>query len=62
MKQGFYNYKFVLSDGNSIDEKTIQVSFFQAENNYKVIVYFKPIGGLFYRAVGMGESNFSPDR
>ena len=62
MKQGFYNYKFVLSDGSSIDEIAIQGSFFQTENNYKVIVYFKPMGGLYYRAVGMGESNFSPDR
>ena len=62
MKQGFYNYKFVLSDGFKVDQNKIQGSFFQTENNYKVIVYFKPMGGLFYRAVGMGEGNFNPNR
>ncbi|MAD96202.1 MAG: DUF5103 domain-containing protein [Flavobacteriaceae bacterium] len=62
MKQGFYNYKYVLVDYNKVDENAIHGSHFQTENNYKVIAYYKPMGGLFYRAIGMGEGFFNPDR
>lgn len=56
LKQGFYNYDFVTLDGN-IEKHTISGSFFETENNYKAIVYFKPMGSMFYEVVGLGSAN-----
>lgn len=58
LKQGFYNYKYVLVDrkGN-IDEGAIGGNFYQTENNYKVLVYFRDLGSRFDRLVGMGEAS-----
>lgn len=57
-KQGFYNYKYVLvnRDG-SIDDETISGNFWQTENDYTVLVYYRDIGARFDRIIGMGTSN-----
>ncbi len=58
LKQGFYNYKFVTvdSDGN-LDEGAISGNFWQTENNYKVLVYYRDLGARFDRLIGFGETN-----
>lgn len=63
LKQGFYNYSFATKDkeGN-INLNEINGSFFQTENEYKVLVYYKAIGALYDRVVGIGMSTFSADR
>ena len=57
-KQGFYNYKFVLvnRDG-TIDEGAISGNFWQTENEYTVLVYFRALGARFDRIIGMGKAN-----
>ena len=59
-KQGFYNYKYVLvnRDG-SIDEGAICGNFWQTENDYTVLVYYRAPGSRYDRIVGMGKSNSS---
>ena len=63
MKQGFYNYTFATVDefGN-VDTNEINGSFFQTENQYTVIVYFKPFGSLYDRVIGMGSVSFNQNR
>lgn len=63
MKQGFYNYTFATVDefGN-VDTNEINGSFFQTENQYTVIVYFKPFGSLYDRVIGMGSLSFNQNR
>ncbi|WP_353779846.1 type IX secretion system plug protein domain-containing protein [Winogradskyella sp. 3972H.M.0a.05] len=58
LKQGFYNYKYVIvdADGN-IDEGAISGNYWQTENNYKVLVYYRDIGARFDRLIGFGEGN-----
>ncbi len=58
LKQGFYNYKYVIVDkkGN-IDENTISGSFWQTENNYKVLVYYRDLGARYDRLIGFGETS-----
>ena len=58
LKQGFYNYKYVTvdSDGN-LNEGDISGDFWQTENNYKVLVYYRDLGGRFDRLIGFGETN-----
>jgi len=63
LKQGFYNYSYVTVDKNNfIDKNEIMGSFFETENEYKVLVYFKAFGALYDRVVGVGMSNFSQNR
>ena len=57
-KQGFYNYKFVLvnRDG-TIDEGAISGNFWQTENEYTVLVYFRDLGARYDRIIGVGKAN-----
>lgn len=59
-KQGFYNYSYAtLSKDNTIDLNEIDGSFFQTENEYTVIVYYKPFGGIYDRVIGVGNGFFN---
>lgn len=58
LKQGFYNYKFVTVDSKGvIDEGAISGNFWQTENNYKVLVYYRDLSARFDRLIGLGEAN-----
>lgn len=58
LKQGFYNYKYVLVDEQGvINEGAISGNFYQTENNYKVIVYYRDLGARYDRIVGIGEGS-----
>ncbi|MCC1483239.1 type IX secretion system plug protein [Winogradskyella immobilis] len=58
LKQGFYNYKYVAVDANgNLDEGAISGNFWQTENNYKVLVYYRDLGARFDRLIGFGETN-----
>ncbi len=63
LKQGFYNYRFVTKDENKkIDFTIIDGSYYQTENNYTVLVYFKPFGGLYDRVIGVGNGFFNQNK
>lgn len=57
LKQGFYNYDFVVYDNQKIDKKTISGSYFETENNYEALVYFQPTNSIYYEVVGYGIGN-----
>lgn len=59
LKQGFYNYKFVAVDKqtNKLDEGFISGNFWQTENNYKVLVYYRDLGARYDRLIGYGEAS-----
>ena len=58
LKQGFYNYKYVIIDSDGkIDEGAISGNFYQTENNYKVLVYYKDLGARYDKIIGFGEAN-----
>ncbi|MDO4228844.1 MAG: DUF5103 domain-containing protein [Capnocytophaga sp.] len=54
LKQGFYNYKFATKDKNNVDFNEISGNFQQTENNYIVLVYYRPPGGLYDQVIGLG--------
>ena len=60
LKQGFYNYKYVVvnRDG-TIDYGAISGNFWQTENDYTVLVYFRDLGARYDRIIGMGKTNSS---
>ena len=63
LKQGFYNYTFVTTDENgTLDTRLIRGSFFETENEYNAIVYYRPVGGFYDRVIGIGTATFNLDR
>ena len=58
LKQGFYNYKYVLVDAyGHLNEGAISGNFYQTENNYKVLVYYRDLGARYDRLIGLGEGS-----
>jgi hypothetical protein len=59
LKQGFYNYKYVTVDQQTgeLDEGAISGNFWETENNYKVLVYYRDLGFRFDRLIGYGEAS-----
>lgn len=57
-KQGFYNYKYVIVDRDgSIDEGAVSGDFWQTENDYTVVVYYRNLGERYDRIIGVGYAN-----
>ena len=59
LKQGFYNYKYVVIDNatGKLDEGAISGNFWQTENDYKVIVYYRNLGARYDRIVEYGNAS-----
>jgi len=58
LKQGFYNYKYVVVDAQGLlNEGIISGNFYQTENNYKVLVYYRDLGARYDRLIGLGEGS-----
>lgn len=59
LKQGFYNYKYVAVDRETkeLDEGIISGNFWETENNYKVLVYYRDLGARYDRLIGFGEAS-----
>ena len=57
-KQGFYNYKYVMvnRDG-SVEQGPISGNFWETENQYTVLVYYRAPGSRFDRLMGEGSAN-----
>ncbi|MCK5443551.1 MAG: DUF5103 domain-containing protein [Maribacter sp.] len=58
LKQGFYNYKYVIqrADGQ-IDLNTISGNFHFTENSYLILVYYRNFGELYDSIIGVGSTN-----
>ena len=54
LKQGFYNYQYVIQTENGLDRHGIGGNFAQTENRYLVLVYYRNFGDLNDRLVGVG--------
>ena len=48
-KQGYYNYRYITADGQIPPSEG---NFYQTENCYQVLVYYKEVGGRTWRLVG----------
>jgi len=57
LKQGFYNYKYILKSGNELLLNGISGNFYQTENNYTVLVYFSEFGSRYDKLIGIGQAN-----
>jgi hypothetical protein len=63
LKQGFYNYTYVTQDiSGNVSQEDIRGNFSKTENEYTVVVYYKPMGGLYDRVIGVGNVTFEGER
>jgi hypothetical protein len=60
IKQGFYNYSYVLvNQGLKPDEIIYEGSYMQTENRYDILVYFRPVGARYDQVVGYKEIDYN---
>lgn len=56
LKQGYYNYQYVVKKGMSEGKTTVipsEGSFGRAENDYLILVYYRPVGQRYDRLIGL---------
>lgn len=59
IKQGFTNYQYVIAnkDGKIDSEQAIDGNYYQTENNYSILVYYRENGQRYDRIIGKGDAN-----
>ena len=58
LKQGFYNYQYTTKDNNNqLSNTDINGTFYQTENDYFVIVYYRKFGSRYDSVIGFGTGN-----
>tara|TARA_B110000438_G_C15814564_1_gene651339 strand:+ start:436 stop:1692 length:1257 start_codon:yes stop_codon:yes gene_type:complete len=57
IKQGFYNYKYYANTVSGWKPNLVSGNFFQTENSYKILVYYKAPGEIFDELIGIGETD-----
>ncbi len=57
LKQGFYNYYFVVAkNGEILEQNPISGDFWQTENEYDVLIYYREPGGRYDKIIGVGNA------
>ncbi len=58
LKQGFYNYKYVIKRENGqVELNTVSGNFHFAENQYLALVYYRDFGDVYDSIIGIGTGN-----
>ena len=59
IKQGFTNYQYIVADKNGkVDgEHAIDGNFYQTENDYTILVYYRENNDRYDRVIGIGTAN-----
>ncbi len=59
LKQGVYNYQYVVwEDGNEqIDDSILEGDYYETENNYIILIYFRPFNARYDQLVGFDILN-----
>lgn len=60
LKQGYYNYNFGVRTASGIDYSKITGSYWQTENKYGALFYFRPWGKRYDLLIGYGEGFSKP--
>ena len=57
LKQGYYNYRYVVvKDGSLLPFNPVDGDFWQTENIYDVLIYYRRPGGRFDELIGAGNA------
>lgn len=58
LKQGVYDYQYVVQKDDNIDETMLEGSHFETENYYSILVYFRGMSDRADRLVGFRHINY----
>ncbi len=53
LKQGLYNYQYLVKDGNKFSTAKTEGNYFETENEYTVYVYYRPTGQRYDSLIGV---------
>ena len=55
LKQGIYNYQYVIYDDKTgqIDDTTLEGNYWETENDYIILVYYRPFNDRYDQLVGL---------
>ena len=62
LKQGFYNYQFAFVHDNVpkvVDLTEIEGDSYETENEYHILVYYRPFGSRYDQLVAVQQLNSS---
>lgn len=64
LKQGYYNYQYAYVPNGSVvaDLQNIEGSFWEAENDYQIFIYYRDMAGRYDRLVGYTVLNSLTNR
>ncbi len=59
MKQGYYSYTYMLTDGNGVIDKTnpLEGNYWETENNYTILIYYKAFSDRSDQLIGVAQIN-----
>lgn len=62
LKQGYYSYQYVCVDANGkiAAVQPIEGNFWQTENEYTLLVYYRAAGARYDRLVGWRTASYRP--
>jgi Domain of unknown function (DUF5103) len=57
LKQGFYNYRYVttIKGFKDYEEASLEGNWFETENEYTALVYYRPFGARYDRIIGLSK-------
>ena len=60
LKQGFYNFKYVIRrEDGTVELNTVCGNFHFTENTYTILVYYRNFGDIYDSVIGIGTANSS---
>ncbi len=63
LKQGYYNYTYITVDDNDKNKRLeLEGNYFETENQYTVLIYYKSFTDRTEQLIGLGEFNSRNDR
>ena len=63
LKQGYYNYSYQTVNKNTFPERMqVDGNYYETENIYTILVYYKPFAGRADELIGVGTLNSRTDR
>lgn len=59
LKQGFYNYAYALAPigSNTLEMSSVEGDWFETENDYTILIYYRPFGGRYDEVIGFLQMN-----
>lgn len=61
LKQGYYSYQYLLREGaRTAESQPIEGNYWQTENEYTVLVFYRPAGSRYDRLVGHRRASYRP--